>query len=221
MLVLAGLLFALFRFRSRPRREVFEDSRIIDIGGDEVAVAPVPAPAPAPPPAKPEARARIDITMRPVRAGTNLTSGAVDYEIGLRNSGDVAANDVRVDIRLMNASADQAAMLKVLFTQSIEKPLVARFDLSPGQAITLGGMAMIPQEGIVPVSIAGRDFFVPMFSVNVLYGWHGGGQGQTAAAWVVGIERAPGEKMVPFRLDAGPRMHDAVGQRPQGFAITR
>ena len=80
---------------------------------------------------------------------------------------------------------------------------------------------MIPHEGIVPVSISGRDFFVPMFSVNILYRWAGGGQGQTASAWVIGIERAPGEKMVPFRLDAGPRMHDTVGQRPQGFAITR
>lgn len=226
ILALAGLLFAVFRVRSRGDRDISEPAQTIDIGiSDADSATPLVAKAPTPvqpaTAATPEGRARIDVTMRPVRAGTNLTSGAVDYEIGLRNSGEIPATDVRVDIRLLNASADQAAMLKLLFAQSIEKPLVARFDLAPGQAITLGGMAMIPQEGIVPVAIGGRNFFVPMFSVNVLYGWAGGGQGQTASAWVIGIDRGAGEKMVPFRLDAGPRMHDAVGQRPQGFAITR
>ncbi|MDQ2763786.1 MAG: hypothetical protein M3Y22_09995, partial [Pseudomonadota bacterium] len=76
-------------------------------------------------------------------------------------------------------------------------------------------------EGIVPLAISGRNFFVPVFSVNILYRWGDSGNGQTAAAWVIGIERDTGAKMAPFRLDTGPRMYDAVGQRAQGLAITR
>nr|WP_295665915.1 hypothetical protein [Sphingomonas sp.] len=224
-IVLAGILFALFRFRMRSRDDVAEQAQMIEIASADPVptptAEPVSRPEPAAMPATPASRAQIEIAMRPIRAGTNLTSGAVDYEITLRNIGDVLATDIRVDIRLMNASVDQDAMLGALFAQDIVKPLVARFDLAIGQTISLGGMAMIPHDGIVPLAINGRNFFVPVFSVNIFYRWGDSGHGQTAAAWVIGIERDTGAKMAPFRLDAGPRMYDAVGQRAQGLAITR
>ncbi|QQV76346.1 hypothetical protein H5J25_12720 [Sphingomonas aliaeris] len=235
-LAVAG--FAVFRLRSRER----DDDEIEDAYEpvDPAFPAPVPSvqaePEPAPPPAPaapvppiaatapsagPEQRAQIDVEMRPLRAGTNLTGGAVDYEITLRNSGEIAANDVRVDIRVMNASNDQDAMLKALFGHFIDKPIVAKFGLDAGESLSLGGMAMMPNEAVVPLNIGGRPFFVPVFTVNVLYRWGSTDHGQTAAAWVIGIEREPGAKMAPFRLDAGPRMYDTVGQRPQGLTIIR
>ena len=224
-IVLAGISFALFRFRMRARDDVAEQAQMIEIAPADPAPTPTAEPISRPEsaamPAAPASRAQIEIAMRPIRAGTNLTSGAVDYEITLRNTGHVVATDVRVDIRLMNASADQDAMLGALFAQDIVKSLVARFDLPVGQEISLGGMAMIPHEGIVPLAISGRNFFVPVFSVNILYRWGDSGHGQTAAAWVIGIERDTGTKMAPFRLDTGPRMYDAVGRRAQGLAITR
>lgn len=217
--------FALFRLRSRTRDEV-EAEDVVEDAAEPVVVAPIPAtpkpvPQPAPAPAQPTTRAQVDVEMRPIRAGTNLTGGAVDYEITLRNSGEVAANDVRVDIRLMNASVNQDAMLQALFAHFIEKPIVARFDLNPGQSLSLGGMAMLPNDMIAPLTIGDRPFFVPVFAVNILYRWGPTHHGQTAAAWVIGIEREPGAKMAPFRLDAGPRMYDTVGQRPQGLTIVR
>jgi hypothetical protein len=235
-LAVAG--FAAFRLRSRARdddeiEDVYEPvdpAPAIPVASVEAAPAPAPPPAPAAPPppvaaatppAGSEQRAQIDIAMRPLRAGTNLTGGAVDYEITLRNSGQIAANDVRVDIRVMNASSDQDAMLKALFDHFIDKPIVARFDLNAGQSLSLGGMAMMPNDAVVPLNIGGRPFFVPVFAVNVLYRWGPTNHGQTAAAWVIGIEREPGAKMAPFRLDAAPRMYDTVGQRPQGLTIIR
>jgi len=238
---LAALAFAVLR--RRRSHEIFDDvTDTIEPVRDDPTPSPVAAPvtdiatvqpeavvpdalpnsaaavAAAP---EPDGRAQIGVEMRTVRAGTNLTGGAVNYEITLHNSGATSANDVRVDIRLMNASVDQDEVLKALFSHFIDKPIVARFDLAAGQSITLGGMAMMPGEALVPLTIEGRAFFVPVFAVNVLYRWGPTHHGQSAKAWLIGIEREPGAKMAPFRLDTGPRMYDTVGQRLHGLGIIR
>lgn len=187
---------------------------------------PRPLASPAPSflyPAAPQGtqRARIELDLRPVRAGTNLTSAALDYEVTIRNAGTVAAADIRVDLGLISAAADQDAVLNAFFTSLIARPLVAPFALAPGQQVSLSGMAMSPRETLNVVTVQGRALFVPLFVCNILYDWDGGPGGQSANAWMIGIEQADGGKMQPFRLDAGPRMFDRVGQRLHALAIAR
>ncbi|WP_260599617.1 hypothetical protein [Sphingomonas endolithica] len=192
----------------------------------DVPAPPLPA-SPAPsflrPAASPAstARAQIELDLRPVRAGTNLTSAAVDYEVTVRNAGEATATDIRVDLGLISAAADQDAVLSGFFAAPIGRPLVAPFVLAPGQQISLSGMAMRPRDTLNVFSVQDRPLFVPLFALNVLYGWEGGASGQSANAWVIGIERADGGKMQPFRLDTPPRMFDRVGQRPHHLAIAR
>ncbi len=180
-------------------------------------------PPPAPVPTGP--RARIELALRTRRAGTNLTSAAVDYEIDVRNTGDAAARAIRLDIRLLSASADQDAVLAALFAAPIDRPPVAPFDLDPGADISLGGMAMIPKESLSILTVQDKAFFVPVMSVNALYHWEPGeahgGNGQTATAFVIGIDRGEDAKMGPFRADTGPRMFDGVSQRPHNLTIER
>ncbi|QNA86738.1 hypothetical protein G4G27_02910 [Sphingomonas sp. So64.6b] len=187
--------------------------------------APVPTPAAEPEPVAIEPRARIELALRPIRAGTNLTSAAVEYDIDVRNTGEAAARGIRLDIRLLSASADQDAILEGLFAAPIDKPPVAPFDLEPGANVSLGGMAMLPNEAISVLTVQGKAFYVPVMAINALYHWapgeaHGG-SGQTATAFVIGIDRGPDAKMAPFRLDTGPRMHEGVGQRPHNLTIER
>lgn len=182
-----------------------------------------PSPAPQflrPTPAA-HPRATLDLTVRAIRAGTNLTSAAVDYEIDIRNSGERDAGDIRLDLRLLSASADQDQRLAALYAAPIDTPNVAPFEIAAGEQVSLGGMAMLPHESLTVMTAQGRDFFVPLLSVNLTYGWGDAATGQTASAYVVGIERAGGGKMAPFRLDTGPRMHDRVGTREHTLIVKR
>jgi hypothetical protein len=218
-----------------PAAPVLPEVPPADVQIQALPVSAAPdVPAPPPPPASPApsflrpaaspastARALIELDLRPVRAGTNLTSAAVDYEVTVRNAGEATATDIRVDLGLISAAADQDAVLSGFFAAPIGRPLVAPFVLAPGQQISLSGMAMRPRDTLNVFSVQDRPLFVPLFALNVLYGWEGGASGQSANAWVIGIERADGGKMQPFRLDTPPRMFDRVGQRPHHLAVTR
>ena len=181
----------------------------------ERRAAPPPI-APAPPPAA--ARATLEIELTPKRAGTNLLSAAVEYDISVRNIGDAAARGVLLDVRLLSASTQQDALLNSLFAAPIERPTVAPFDLPPGSAIELGGMAMVPKESLSVMTVQGRALFVPVLAINTLYQWEGGA-GQAARSYVIGIDRGAGAKLAPFRLDAAGRMHDAVSQLPYTVSV--
>ncbi|WP_232283348.1 hypothetical protein [Sphingomonas sp. PAMC 26617] len=175
------------------------------------AVAPAPtAPTPPPVPAATAARARIEIECVATRGGTNLLSVAVDYKIVVRNVGDALATGIRVDIRLLGMGTQHDALLAALFAMPIDKSIAAPFDLPPGTAVDLGGMAMHPKETIETVEIGGRAMVVPLLAVNLRYGLAGdgsnGGKGQTARPFVIGIDPGTGGRLQPFRLDAGARM---------------
>jgi hypothetical protein len=208
-----------------PPADVPTQAPLVSAAPDVPAPPPPASPAPSflRPAASPAstARAQIELDLRPVRAGTNLTSAAVDYEVTVRNAGEATATDIRVDLGLISAAADQDAVLSGFFAAPIGRPLVAPFVLAPGQQISLSGMAMRPRDTLNVFSVQDRPLFVPLFALNVLYGWEGGATGQSANAWVIGIERADGGKMQPFRLDTPPRMFDRVGQRAHHLAIAR
>lgn len=171
------------------------------------AVTPVPTvPTPAPVPAVTQARARIEIECIATRGGTNLLSVAVDYRIVVRNVGDALATGIRIDIRLLGMGKQHDALLEALFAMPIEKSIAAPFDLPPGTAVDLGGMAMHPKDTIETVEIGGRAMVVPLLAVNLRYGLAGDGEGQTARPFVIGIDPGTGGRLQPFRLDSSARM---------------
>lgn len=187
-------------------------------GADEQVTAAVePEVAPIAPTGAP---AMLDVELRAKRAGTNLLSAAVDYEIVVRNSGGGPARAVQADVRLLSAGAEQDGWIRSLFSTPIERPITPPFDLPPDSAITLSGMAMMPKEMLSVMTVQGRVLFVPVLAINLLYD-RGGDTGQTAASFVVGIDRGEGVKMAPFRLDSGPRMQADVTTLPYTVAVRR
>jgi hypothetical protein len=184
-------------------------------------VAPQPPAAPAFEPAVPvDARALLDFALIVKRAGTNVLSAAVDYTVVARNVGDAAATGIRLDVRLLSAGQQQDAMIAALFSAPIAQPLTAPFELPPGGAIELSGMAMHPKETLEVMHAAGKVLFVPVLIVNLIYDW-ASGSGQTARSFVIGIDRGAEAKPQPFRLDAPPRMYDAVAALPYLIAEIR
>jgi hypothetical protein len=166
------------------------------------------------------ARARLDIELKPKRAGTNLLSAAVEYQILVTNAGEVPARLVTTDVRILTAGAEQDAVLKAVFAAPIEKPVTAPFDIAPGETATLDGMAMMPREMLNVMTVEGRALFVPVLAINLRYAWEGG-EGQTASSHVIGINRGEGAKMAPFRVDGPPRMYENVIQLTYTVSVRR
>lgn len=180
------------------------------------------APAQSPPADKQEvsARASLDIELKPKRAGTNLLSAAVEYQILVTNSGDAPARLVTIDVRILTAGSEQGAVLQAVFAAPIEKPVTAPFDVAPGETAALDGMAMMPRDMLNVMTVEGRALFIPVLAINLRYEW-GGGTGQTASSFVIGIDRGEGAKMAPFRVDGPPRMYDTVVQRAYTVSVRR
>lgn len=208
-----------------PPAPAEEETPQVAVEEPPVSVA-VPAPVEtAPPPVSPAAatapvRATLDIELYAKRAGTNLLSAAVEYDIVVSNIGEAVAQGVQIDVRLLSAGVEQDGWIGTLFTSPIERPITPAFDLPPKGAIELSGMAMMPKEMVSVMTVQDRKLFVPVLTINLLYGWEGG-TGQTATSYVVGIDRGEGAKLAPFRLDNTPRMHEGVSTLPYTVSLRR
>lgn len=191
-----------------------------------------PAPPQPGPPARPDmprqpsppaallARPVLAFEFRPRRAGTNVTSVAVDYELVVRNAGEAPIETIRIGVDLVTAGNAHDEQLRTLFAHPVERPIVPPFALAPGEERVLRAMVMLPKDGVSVVSVKGRPMFVPIVAINAVYRWSGG-EGQAAVSRVIGIDRGEGERMRPFWLDVAPRMHDRVNARAHAVAVER
>lgn len=194
------------------------------------AVVPVAAPrmlsrrgaVPAEPPAPVVAaeRAWIELELRPRRAGLNLLTATADVDVLVRNRGTAEAGNVRIDARLTSARADQDSELGQIFAETRGRVVTPAFALAPGAERVVRALVTLPREAINVLTAAERPMFVPVVTLNVRYALGGGGEGQTAQAFALGIERAGSAKLAPFWLDAPSRMFETVAARPHALAIT-
>ncbi len=180
-------------------------------------------PVPVVPPRRiaPAGRPQLELVFRPRRAGMNVLSAAVDYELVVRNAGAAPARDIRVALQLFTAGERHDAEVKRFLEKSIDSPIVAPFDLAPGETKPVRAMAMLPKAAVNVVTVKGRPMFVPMVAINALYQWGDGRGGQTATSHVVGIAKPGVPKMQPFWLDAPARMYDSVGEHAHAIAVKR
>ncbi|MCM8730947.1 hypothetical protein ACFO8O_08240 [Hephaestia sp. GCM10023244] len=187
----------------------------------EDAAADTAAEPIAPLPSRAAQRPRLDLGFRPRRAGMNVLSAAVDYELVVRNQGDAAARDVRIALQLFTAGDHHDAELRDYLDDPVEAPIVAAFDLAAGETRTVRAIALLPKEAVNVVTVQGRPMFVPLVAINALYHWGTDQHGQTATSHVVGIAQPGSAKMQPFWLDAPARMYDRVGEHAHAIALTR
>jgi hypothetical protein len=214
--------------RLRRRREARDEEDRASLAGtlgfarwvEDEAPAPEPAePEPTPEPAARPARAWLEIDIAPDRAAATETQAVLHYELTLRNTGQLAARNIRIDSRLFNASADAdiADFLAGPIHDQSGSPHIA---IPPGEELRLGSAAGMPNEEVQAIQVQGRTIFVPSLATKVAYDWDGGtASGRTARAWLVGRETEASAKMGPFRLDLGPRIYRQVGRRETKAAM--
>jgi len=210
-LALIGL--ALLLRRRRARAEAFETDH-------EEAPAPAAVAEAPPPPAVPMPRPWLELNLKAERASATLTETIVNFELEIANTGKSAARNLRIDVKMFNAGAEQDKEIGAFFrtagreTTKLNLPGIAAESVG-----VINGTVAMPRDEMRAVVLEEKYLFVPVIAVNALYDWGEGRTGQTSKSYVVGRElQQPSDKMGAFRVDQGPRVWRTVGQRPHSLA---
>ena len=212
--VAALALFGFFLLRRR---------RLAFAGGpmaDPLPIAPIgPAPAPAPRPAPrpdPVPRPWLELAFKADRASYTDTEAEVQFELEISNTGGSAARNLRIDVKMFNAGAEQDKEIGAFFriagrdTTKLKLPAV-----EAGVVGVIHGSVRMAREDMRAMRLDERLLYIPVVAVNALYDWGEGRTGQTSKSYVVGRElQEQTDKMGAFRVDQGPRIWRTIGQRP-------
>ena len=213
--LLALLGIVLWR-RRRARAEAIAEAAAIE---EEAAAAPVPA-KPAAPRPDPTPRPWLELDLKTVRASFNPTEAVIEFELRIANDGGSAARDLKIDVKMFNAGAEQDQQIGSFFrTAGRDQTRLHIPGINAGQDGVIRGEVAMPLEEMKAVKLDGRMLFIPVVAVNILYEWGEGRSGQSAKSYVVGRElEEQSEKMGAFRVDQGPRIWRTVGQRQHKLA---
>jgi hypothetical protein len=208
--VAALALLALVWLRRRRRAEV-ED----EIEEAPAAAAPPPAPRPDPVP-----RPWLELALKAERASAMLTETIVQFELEISNTGKSPARNLRIDVKMFNAGAEQDQEIGAFFrTAGRETTRLNLPGIGPDSNGVIRGEVAMPRDEMRAVVLEDKYLFIPVIAVNALYDWGEGRTGQTSKSYVVGRElQQPSEKMGAFRVDQGPRIWRTIGQRQHTLA---
>jgi hypothetical protein len=208
-LIIAGILltlgiiaFLIARGGRRRPETVVHQERHEEAHIPIVPVAPVV-------PAAPAARPRIDLRMRPVRAGVEREGARVEFELTVLNEGPVDAEDVRVHTWMTPGGGGQDPTRALLPPPGhVGTPPVT---LMAGEARTLQASVALPRAELSGSSL------LPAVVADIRYRLPGGGEGRTAAAFSVGLPA--GDELGPFPLDGAAGLHAGVIALPLGNPV--
>ena len=222
VLLLGFLMWRRGRPKRRLRAEALAEAEAA-AAASAAASRPPPRPTPAPSRAgepATSARAWLEIELRAERATFNTAEALVQFELDLANVGEGPARNVRIDVKLFNAGAEQDKEIGAFFrTAGRESARVTLPGIEPGISGTIRGEVSIPREEMKALRLDERLLYIPVIAVNVLYDHGEGRTGQTSKSYVVGRElQQPSEKMGAFRVDQGPRVWRTIGQRQHKLA---
>jgi hypothetical protein len=187
----------------------------------EAAPEPMPAPA-APPKPRPEPIPRpwLELALKAERALFTDTEAVVEFELEIANKGGSPARNLRIDVKMFNAGAEQDQEIGAFFkTAGRESTRLSLPLVDAGITGVIRGTVAMPRDAMRAMKLDERLLFIPVVAVNALYDWGEDRTGQTGKSYLVGREaQTPSEKMGAFRVDQGPRVWRTVGQRPHKLA---
>jgi hypothetical protein len=190
---------------------------------EEETEAPAPALATVEPPAprtEPVPRPGLELSLKAERASATLTETVVNFELEIANTGKSAARNLRIDVKMFNAGAEQDKEIGAFFrTAGRESTKLNLPGIAAESTGVLNAQVAMPRDEMRAVVLDEKYLFVPVIAVNALYDWGEGRTGQTSKSYVVGRELdQPSEKMGAFRVDQGPRVWRTIGQRQHSLA---
>lgn len=178
---------------------------------------PGPAPTPPPPPAPtppPTAARGLVLTLEAVRLGATLVNTTLAYRLTATNAGPDALSDIAISGDMTAAHASRS-MEEQLGIAGPELPPIGRIErLGPGESAVLEGEFRLPLAAVTPIRHGQAQLFVPVARFDAWASDSAHRAVSARAAFLVGQDNATAsDRLQPFRLDLGPRVWDAIGQR--------
>lgn len=168
-------------------------------------------PAPTPPPAAPRG---LVLTLEAVRLGATLVNTTLAYRLTATNAGPDALSDIAISGDMTAAHASRS-MEEQLGIAGPELPPIGRIErLEPGESAVLEGEFRLPLAAVTPIRHGQAQLFVPVARFDAWASDSAHRAVSARAAFLVGQDNATAsDRLQPFRLDLGPRVWDAIGQR--------
>ncbi|HMJ93412.1 MAG TPA: hypothetical protein VK472_04865 [Allosphingosinicella sp.] len=204
--LLAGLV-AFFAFRRRRvRDDVYDDYREEAVYEQPVPMAAAPevasplafAAAGAPAVAAAETgEPHIEFEMRPRRAGVGEDDAKVEFALGVVNTGNATARDVRVSAWMLGDQSPGRS--------EAESALIDRVDIDAGEDANVEATVALPRSGL------SEDAILPVVVTEARYRLPDGSEGRTTVSYAVGVP--DGEEMMHFDVENPSGLHDGVVAR--------
>jgi hypothetical protein len=196
ILLLLGAIAFLIARGGRRRPEMVVQRHVTE----DVPLAPVAA--------TPVGRPRIDLRLRPLRAGVEGEGARIEFELTVLNEGPVEAQDVRVSTWMTANPGQDATRALVPPPGHVGTPPVV---LAAGEARTLQASVALPRAQLSGTSV------LPAVVADIRYTLPGGREGRTAAAFSVGLPA--GDELGAFPLDGAAGLHANVIAVPLGEPV--
>ena len=162
----------------------------------------------------------MTLTLRVDAIELLVDAARFSFTLLLANSGDRAATGGLVRIALQQANPQQAAMLERFFDGAGGSVLAEDVAIAPNDVGTIQRHALLSLDQVEPMLVAGYPSLIPVIGFDVTYHWDqddteidGDAFGQVASAFVLGSAGSADGRVVPVRLDHGPRRLPAPAAR--------
>jgi len=213
-----GLLALLVLAYLRQRRRSRAIHEATAVAAEERAVKAAETARPEPQP-----RPWLELELKAERLSSTDNESLVQFELEIKNTGAAPAQNLRIDVKMFNAGEQQDQEIGAFFkTAGRESTKCNLPGIHAGQTGMIRGEVAMARTDMRAVILDNRYLFIPVIAVNALYDYGDGRTGQTSKSYVVGreLEEAgqKSEKMGAFRVDQGPRIWRAVGQRQHKLA---
>lgn len=153
----------------------------------------------------------LEMSLRPVRAGTNVDEALVEIELTVGNSGSVAAQDVRISTFMFAAEpANGSEMERMLIERGDDG--VPPVTIEPGEGTRVDATLALSKADLIEST---NGAILPIIVADARYILPDGSEGRTSASFTIGVSEEGTPAMSPIQLNERS-MHDEVEARLHG-----
>jgi hypothetical protein len=131
------------------------------------------------------------------RAGVGDDDAKVEFALGVANTGNATARDVRVSAWMLGAGSPGRS--------EAENALIDRVDIDAGQDANVEATVALPRSGL------SQDAILPVVVAEARYRLPDGSEGRTTTSFEVGVP--DGEEMMHFDVENPSGLHEGVVAR--------
>ena len=160
---------------------------------------------------------KLNVEFQPDRVIVTEEELVIMFDLLIVNSGSAPARDLLVESRLFTAHLGQDRDIATFF-ESPAATADRMNSIAPLGKLSLKSMARLPLSEVHKFEAAGRNLFVPLVGLNLLYRY-GSSEGQASASYLVGRGNEQDEKLAPFGMDVRPRIFRGLTARPHSLGL--